>query len=247
MISANGTLRYGVNPGAGVLDGDAFDEILTGAGAGAVFGPHVRAWNYDGIALSPIQAVSYFAYGTLRYGVCIHRGDVDGDGFAEPLTGPGPGAMFGPQVRGWNYDGAVLKAIGAINFNAFATSGYGVNIAGGGLDADVFDEIACANGPGPSFTPQFAGFDYDASQIAALPGFSLTLTSTTRYGGRVGLGDTDGDSVQELLAAKGRDPGADARVSPYDYSTGTLVGRPAFEPFPGKNYGSNPMGMQAGF
>ena len=30
------------------MDGDALHEIISGAGPGAVFGPHVRGWNVDG-------------------------------------------------------------------------------------------------------------------------------------------------------------------------------------------------------
>ena len=60
--------KTGVNVAAGDIDGDGFAEIVTGAGPGAVFGPHVRGWNVDGGAAASIPGLSFFAYGTIKYG-----------------------------------------------------------------------------------------------------------------------------------------------------------------------------------
>jgi hypothetical protein len=84
-----------------------------------VFGPHVRAWDHDGSGIAPIPAVSYFAYGTNKFGVRVTAGDVDYDGIDEIVTTPGPGAVFGAHVRGWNFDGQALSAISTMSFFAF--------------------------------------------------------------------------------------------------------------------------------
>lgn len=63
-----------------------------------------------GEALSAIGKVSYFACATLLYGANVEGGDVDDDGFDEVLTGPGPGPVFAPQVRGWNVDGGAATS-----------------------------------------------------------------------------------------------------------------------------------------
>ncbi len=122
---AYGTQRWGVNVCCGDIDGDGIDEIVTGPGPGDVFGPHVRAFEFDGSgAFIPIREVSYFAYGTLRYGVNVTCGDIDDDGIDEIVTGPGPSALFGAHVRGWNYDGDVLEPIPGCSFFAFSPAQY---------------------------------------------------------------------------------------------------------------------------
>src|SRR5258705_6524827 len=92
--------------------------------------------------------ISYFAYGPVKYGVNGASGSVDADGFDELVTGPGPGAAFGPQVRGFNFDNVAIASIAKINFNAFSTTQFGANVAAGDVDADGFDEILTAQGPG---------------------------------------------------------------------------------------------------
>lgn len=242
---AYGTLKFGANVGVGELDGDLFEEMLSAAGPGAVFGPHIRGWNYDGAALSTIAKINFFAYATLRYGVGVATGDIEGDTFDEILTGPGPGVIFGSTVRGWNYDGARLTSIAKVNFNAF-TYQYGVNVAGGDVDGDGQHEMATAPGPGPATPPQMRGFDYDGSSVSALPGFQATLPGTTFYGGRVGLANVAQGGVDDLLAGLGRDPSAASTVHPYSYDGTALAGLPTLLPFATYTYGANVTGGSLG-
>lgn len=255
---AYGTLRYGVNVASGDIDGDdagagtEWYEILSGAGPGDVFGPHVRGWNYDNTTLTPINKVNFFAYGTLRYGVNVDEGDLDQDPFCadEMVTGPGPGSIFGAQVRGWNYDGVMLSQIGKINFNAFATN-YGVNVSGGDVEADYYAEIVAAQGPAPTNPPQFSGFNYDNTTITPLPGFTAFQPSTFSgaYGARVGLGDIAGDGGWDLLAGQGRDPLVDSSLCVYTYTGSALnLVIPCFNAMPAvQRYGVNPAGAKLGY
>ena len=187
---AYGTRKFGCKVGAGDLDGDGTAEIVTGAGAGAVYGPHVRGFDvhlgHSGGSIAPIQHVSFFAYGTKKWGVNPCCGDLDGDGYAEILTGPGPGDIFGPHVRGWNYDGGAITQIGGINFFAFHGSAFGVNVAAGDMDRDGYAEFAAGKGPGPDHTADVRAFDYDNQQVAPIAWLDLTaFPSEIRYGARV--------------------------------------------------------------
>jgi|GEM_PF-1640221 len=166
---AYGTLKYGVNVSCGDIDGDGYDEIITGAGPGAVFGPHVRGWNFDNSgSVTPMQAVSYMAYGTPKWGVNVSCGDIDDDGIDEIVTGAGPGAVYGPHVRGWNYDGASLGAIPGVSFLAYGTNKYGVNVTCGDVDQDGIDEIVTGAGPGQVFGAHVRGWNYDGVALASI-------------------------------------------------------------------------------
>ena len=247
---AYGTLRYGVAASGALLDGDGFQEIVTGAGPGAVFGPHVRGFDYDGTTVAALSRVSFFAYGTLKYGVNAVGGDVDGDGFTEIATGPGPGVVFGPQVRGFDYDGASVAAIAKIDFLAFAAPRYGAVVASGEVDGDGFDELLAAPGPGsgPSFPARLRGYDYDGVALAPLPGFDTVASAGTAYGARLGVGDMDGSGAQEALAAAGPDPAATTTVRAFAYDGSTLSsGAGGFDTFPGMSYGATVAGAALGF
>ena len=235
---AYGTLRFGVNVAAGSIDADAFDEIETGAGPGAVFGPHVRAFDFDAATVAPVVGVSFYGYGTLRYGINLSAGDVDGDGYAELVTGPGPSPVFAPQVRGFDHDGAGIGAVAGLDFVAFAVSGYGANVAAGDVDSDAFADIAVAPGPGASHPARFRGFSFAAGSVATLVGFDTTPFASA-FGGRVGLGDVDGLAGAELLCGAGRDPAADSTVRPFGYDGVTLAPLPTFVPFGTAGYGVN--------
>src|SRR5207244_4487626 len=69
----------------------AAEPITVGAGAGG--GPHVKVHNADGSLRS-----SFFAYDAVfTVGVSVAAGDVNGDGFADVVTGAGAGG--GPHVE----------------------------------------------------------------------------------------------------------------------------------------------------
>ena len=220
---AYGTSKWGVNVAAGDTDGDGYDEIITGAGPGAVFGPHVRAFDFDGSApVTAIPGVSYFAYGTLKYGVNVAAGDIDGDGFDEILTGAGPGAVFGPHVRGWNVDGATASAMPGVSYFAYGTLKYGVNVAAGDLDGDGLAEIITAPGPSGLFGAHIRGWNVDGT-VSAMPGFSFFAwpSGQSMFGARIFAGaDLDGDGRDDLVAGAGPDPEAATPVNVYRYTGG---------------------------
>ena len=145
---AYGTSKWGVNVAAGDIDGDGFDEIITGAGPGAVFGPHVRGWNYDDSGpVTAMTGVSYFAYGTPKWGVNVSAGDIDGDGYDEIVTGAGPGVGLRPPRSGlglrWHGHGEDPEC----EFPRLRDHQFGVNVSCGDVDGDGIDEIVTAPGP----------------------------------------------------------------------------------------------------
>ncbi len=224
---AYGTLKYGVNVAAGDIDNDGFDEIVTGAGPGAVFGSHVRAFDYDGgPAVTAVPGVSYFAYGTPKWGVNVCCGDIDGDGYDEIITGAGPGAHFGPHVRGWNVDGGSVTAIPNLSFFAFETAKHGVNVACGDLDGDGMAELVTGPGPDPLVIPWVKGWNYDGTAVTELPNFSfpLALAYFWHFGANVYSGtDLDGDGRDDLLAGPGPDPEANQQIYIYSYRDGDMT------------------------
>ncbi len=240
---AYATNKYGVNVSAGDLDGDGFDEIVTGAGPGAVFGPHARAFDYDGgTSVTPVPGVSFFAYGTLKWGVNVATGDLDGDGFDEIVTGAGPGAVFGPHVRGWNVDGGGASAIAGVSFLAYGTNRFGVNVACGDLDGDGYDEIITGPGPGDIFGPHVRGWNFDGASITPLPGFSFFAwpASPFNYGINVFAGaDLNNDGRDELVAGRGPDPGANTEVIVFTYDGSSVSPWISLEAYPGLVRGTN--------
>ncbi len=244
---AYGTLKYGANVAGGELDGDGFDEILTAPGPGTVFGPHVRGFQYDNAAVAAMSKVSFFAYATLKYGAKVAGGDIDGDGFSEMVTAPGPSLAFSAQVRAFNYDGAVVASITKVNFVAYAGSFYGANIAAADVDDDLFGEILTGPGPDATAGPRFLGFNYDGLSIAPLPGYDV-VAFATGYGGRVGGGDVRHDGRADLLCGAGPDPSADSSVATYAYDGAALtLLPPSFAALPGTTSGVNVVGAALGY
>ncbi len=200
-FNAYGPMHYGVNVSCGDVDGDLRDEILTGAGPGEIYGPHVRGFAVNG---TPLSGLSFLAYGTNKYGVNVAAGDLDGDGTDEIITGAGPGAVFGPHVRGWDYDTTgTVTAIPGVNFFAYGTPKWGVNVSCGDIDGDGFDEIVTGPGPGAVYGPHVRGWNVDGGSATAMPVVNFLAYGTNRMGGNVTCGDVDGDGIDEIVTGPG--------------------------------------------
>jgi len=233
---AYGTGKFGVNVSSGNFDGDEFDEILTGAGPGAVFGPHVRAFDYDGgPAVSPLSGVDFLAYGTLKWGVNVTAGDLDGDGYDEIVTGAGPGAVFGPHVRGWNVDGGMAAAMPGISYFAYGTHRFGVTVACGDVDGDGMAEIVTAPGPSPTFAAHIRGWAFDGASISEMPGLSFLAwpAGEAQYGATVWAGtDLDNDGRDEIVVGAGPGLTNSPTVKGYSYEDGAVTPDFTLEAFP---------------
>ncbi len=198
---AYGLDRYGVNVAAGDTDGDGHDEIITGAGPGTVFGPHVRGFSRSGW---PLDRINFLAYGTNKYGVNVAAGDLDGNGIDEIITGAGPGAVFGPHVRGWAVGATATTPLAGISYFAYGTPKYGANVSCGDIDGDGFDEIVTGAGPGAVYGAHVRGWNCDGTTgAAAMPGVSFFAYGTPQWGVKVACGDIDGDGLDEMITGPG--------------------------------------------
>jgi hypothetical protein len=238
--------QWGTNVASGnVGNGPQTDvtsaEIITGPGPGGVYGPHVRGWFRDG---SQLAKINFFAYGTLRYGVNVSSGNVDGDlvdSWDEIVTGAGPGDVFGPHVRGWNYDNLSLQPINKINFFAYGTLKYGVNVAEGDVDNDAFcaDEMVTGAGPAQIFAAQVRGWNYDGVTLSQIAKINFNAFSTN-YGVNVSAGDIDGtDWYAEIAAAQGPAPTNQPLFSGFNYDNSTVTPLPGFSAYTPASFSGN--------
>ena len=96
--------RGGARAAVGDVNGDGIGDLLVAAGFGG--GPRIAVFN-GATLLDPLPAVvgalppklfgDFFVFeDTLRNGVFIASGDLNGDGFAEVIAGGGPGG--GPRI-----------------------------------------------------------------------------------------------------------------------------------------------------
>jgi hypothetical protein len=191
----------GVNVAAADLNGDGKAEVITGAGGGG--GPQVNV--FDGATGAPLWA--FFAYDpSVRGGVRVAAGDLDGDGKAEIVTGPGFGG--GPDVRTFNVDSPEGARLG-VGFFAFDPSFVGgVYPAVGDLNGDGKAEIAVGAGAGGG--PQVSVFTGGGARLESF----FPYAADFRGGVRVGMAELTGDGRDELVTGPG--PTGAAQVNVYE-------------------------------
>ncbi len=179
--------RGGVNVACGDITGDGWAEIITGPGPSG--GPHVRVFdrfgNYLGLDFFPFED-------SFRGGVSVAVANFDGGTELELITAR---QSYGrSQVITWKTS-PQQYVIG--DFFVFPDSFLGgVNLAGGDIDHDGFDEvIVSANAGGGPHLRAFEGFGlFTGNQFFA-------YANDFRGGVNVDLGDFDGGGLPEIFVA----------------------------------------------
>ena len=119
-------------------------EDFAAPGPGPTFGASVRGFDYDGLGVTPIARINFFAYAGFVMGAELALVDLDASGTAEILTGPGAAPANPTEVRGFGYDGARIDPLPGLAFEAYPGESYGVRVAGGDLEGDGLGELVTA-------------------------------------------------------------------------------------------------------
>ena len=144
----------GVRVAAGDVNGDGHVDLIAAIASAA--SPEVRV--FDGVGGNTIR--DFFAYApAYSGGVYVAAADVNFDGYADIITGPGSGSL--PQVR--EFSGLDNSEI--TSFYAFSTSFTGgVRVGAGDSDHDGIAEIVMVTGAG---TPTEVKITYATSPAPA--------------------------------------------------------------------------------
>lgn len=181
--------RGGVRVAQGDVTGDGVADIVTGPGPGG--GPDVRI--FDGRNRTLVR--NFMAYpASFAGGVYVAVGDVNGDGFADIITGAGSGG--GPHVKVTSgKDGTVLQS-----FFAFAsTFTGGVRVAAGNIDADNLADIVVAAGPGGGPHVKAIKGTNPGQVLLSFMAYAPTFTG----GVFVSAGDINGDGRADIVTGPG--------------------------------------------
>ena len=156
--------------GRGDVDGDPFEEILSGDGPSPVFAPQVRGFDYDGTSINAIAALHFHAFATTGFGVHLDGCDLDGDAFDETATAPGPGssASYPPRFVGFDYDGATVAAMPGCDVTAPTWNLYGGRVGFGDILGGGGVCLITGAGPDPSAAGVVRPYAYQAGSLIAL-------------------------------------------------------------------------------
>src|SRR5262249_47216771 len=173
-------------------EGDGYGEVISGAGESG--SPQVKV--FSGADLSVLY--SFFAYAPqFTGGVRVAAGDVDGDGRADIVTAPGPGAA--PLIHVFSGSGPVTLA----SFFAYAPEfTAGVFVAAGGVGGDGAADIITGGGASGQAAPvkvisaSAAGVHVVASFFAHSPDSADGVT--------VAAADVNGDNLADVVTGTER-------------------------------------------
>jgi hypothetical protein len=197
----------GVRVAVGDVTGDGTPDIITAPGAGG--GPQVKVFDGKTGAL----VTSFFAYDpSFTGGVNVAAADVNGDGFADIVTGTGVGGS--PNVKVFDgKTGAVLRS-----FYAYEDSFRGgVNVAAGDVTGDGRADVITGTGVGGG--PRVQVFD---GVTGAQVWNYFAYDPSFRGGVNVAAGDVTGDGRADVVTGTG--VGGGPAVTVFDGTTGVVAG-----------------------
>ncbi|MFA5134536.1 MAG: Ig-like domain-containing protein [Patescibacteria group bacterium] len=174
-------------------------------------GPNIRVVDEQGAQIS-----SFFAYDqSLRMGLEVAQADIDGDGTNEIIVTPGSGVES--RIKAFELDGTEIAS--ALAFNEGFTGG--VTVAVGDFDGDLREEIAVApiSGGGPNIRIYSLNDEGDGLELVD---WFFAYDTAFRGGVNLVAGDTDGDTVDEIITAPRSQGGPDVRVFSYNAASGAF-------------------------
>ncbi|QGJ68787.1 Hypothetical protein PBC10988_4490 [Planctomycetales bacterium 10988] len=191
----------GVFVAVGDVNDDGYDDIITAPDAGG--GPHLKVYN----GLTGDVITEFYAYApNVTVGVRIATGDINGDGFAEIITTPGPGG--GPHVRVINGMTGEQMPGPVTNFYAYAPNVLtGLYVATGDVNGDGFDDIITS--PGAGGGPHIQAFSSaDGSTLQNFYAYHPNFVG----GVRVGSADLNQDGFADIITVPGSSGGPHTRA-----------------------------------
>jgi hypothetical protein len=207
LMAFDPAFRGGVRVAVADVNGDGIDDVIAAAGPGG--GPEVIVFDGQGLSNGFVTVVAAFmAYDVhFRGGVYVAAADVNHDGFADIITGPGAGG--GPNVK--VFDGQSIihgQKVLLANFMAYApTFSGGVTVAAADVSNNGFSDVITGAGPGGQ--PQvhvYSGlamaqgtFNNVSSLITSFDAFAATFSGGVFVAG----GDLNGDGFADVIVGAG--------------------------------------------
>ena len=211
------TFTGGVRVATGDVTGDGIDDLAVVAGPGG--GPRLRV--LDGV--TGAELYNFFTYEpTFRDGLYVALGDVNGDGFADMVTGTSPGG--GPRVTVYSgRDGTQIA-----DYFAYGSDFRGgVRVAAGDTDGDGVAEVITA--PGVGAIPNVLA--WGGAPLA--PKLSFLAFDPSYIGGVfVGSGPAGPSGHADILVGSGLLYPGTPVMRAFNGQTGDFqIEVPAFDPF----------------